>query len=553
MLKHNLVLIKKIIYNLTILVSWLICSQAFPQSDFFSEPKQITPSSPSNARIEDFALSNDGKWAVYLESITGAGDNNETRYSIKSVSTNGGNQISLFSRDEIMYRPTISNDSKYVVFETNSNIWVVPISGGTARGLNVVLPVSGRFGRIYGYKLSPDGKRIVYLAERRDFSDFELISEPLSGGPIVRLDTISYSNSFIRSFQISPDSRSVFYLISFSNRAEIYKTPIDAGTPVSLNVNFHTTEPWKSVDSQFQLSNDGTKVVYSVRGESGTDWYSVDVNDRTPIRLTPTTLDSIESELLITADSQRVIYYQSDNRLTRIFTNRISSDVQTVLYSKARTAIQNFKLTSDNKKVIFQAVEAGPYLTDFYSLPVVGGQLIRLNTARIKDQPFGSPDFYYNNIEITPNSQNVLFLAEQPNSGANVIGLYRASINGTVYKALNPSIQPNGDIVNNFKITPDSRLSIFMGDINNDNVFELYGAPIIGGSSERINTRLPNGSQGISKFKLNPKGSHLVYQARHRTTGKRDELFSVSIFPSEEVPSAKSNNLCIPCIYLLLE
>src|SRR5262245_34155482 len=80
---------------------------------------------------------------------------------------------------------------------------------GQAHRLSGAMPPGGD---VRSHAVSPDGKRVVYLADQDSDEVVELWSVPTAGGPPVQLNGSLVSAGDVSKFRIVPDSATVVYL-----------------------------------------------------------------------------------------------------------------------------------------------------------------------------------------------------------------------------------------------------------------------------------------------------------------------------------------------------
>src|SRR5262249_29649192 len=136
-----------------------------------------------------------------------------------------------------------------------NELFSVPVDGGTEPVKLNGSPAPG--GDVLQFLMSPDGQRVVYLADQDANDVFELFSVPLGGGaaPIkVSGPTVSFDPRY--QFQISADGRRAVYVADqrSGHYLELYSTPLDGG---SLAVHLAG-----SAVQGFEITPDSRTVVY---------------------------------------------------------------------------------------------------------------------------------------------------------------------------------------------------------------------------------------------------------------------------------------------------
>ncbi|MDR0540702.1 MAG: peptidase S41 [Dysgonamonadaceae bacterium] len=130
--------------------------------------------------------------------------------------------------------PSISPDGSQVAFTYKGDIYIVPVTGGTARQLTM------HEARDYMPVWSPDGKSIAFASDR--FGNFDIYITPVSGGNALRLTTFSGSES---PYSFTPDGKYVVFgakiqapaqSAAFPHRAnsELYRVAVTGGRPEQI-------------------------------------------------------------------------------------------------------------------------------------------------------------------------------------------------------------------------------------------------------------------------------------------------------------------------------
>ncbi|MBN1832725.1 MAG: hypothetical protein JW896_11510, partial [Deltaproteobacteria bacterium] len=228
----------------------------------------------------DIFISPDSSRLVYR-----ADQDTDDVYELYSVPIGGGtvtklNDALVFG-DEVSTTFFISPDCSRVVYlvdQVNNGtialgeLYSVPIGGGTVIKLNDSL-VSGGF--VYFFRISSDSSRVVYRADQDTVGVFELYSVPIDGGTVIKLNDSLVSGGDVHNygFLISSDSSRVVYMADQDTDEvyELYSVPIDGGTVTKLN---DSLVPGGRVGHylygyRFLISPDSSRVVY--RAEQDTD------------------------------------------------------------------------------------------------------------------------------------------------------------------------------------------------------------------------------------------------------------------------------------------
>ncbi len=143
----------------------------------------------------------------------------------------------------------ISPDGKRTVYRADQDtdgvdeLYSVSLEDGPVVKLNSTLVMDGE---CLGYTISPDSSRVVYLADQDTNEVLELYSVPVGGGPVKKLNgqlvekgdvSPAFTVDWNSTFQISPDGSRVVYLADQDTDEifELYSVPIGGGPSVKLN------------------------------------------------------------------------------------------------------------------------------------------------------------------------------------------------------------------------------------------------------------------------------------------------------------------------------
>jgi Tol biopolymer transport system component len=163
-----------------------------------------------------------------------------------------------FSSDSsrILYLSYNDNDDVY-------GLYVVPSEGGTAVHLTGEL-VAGRNIEPESIQFSPDDSQILYLADQDTNGVYELYVVPSEGGTSVKLNGQLVTGGDVERDgpQFSPDGSRVLYVADQDTNGvyELYIVPSEGGTPVKLNGQLVTGGDVEAESIQF--SPDSSRVLY---------------------------------------------------------------------------------------------------------------------------------------------------------------------------------------------------------------------------------------------------------------------------------------------------
>lgn len=129
------------------------------------------------------------------------------------------------------------------------------------------------------------------------------------------------------------------------------------------------------------------------------------------------------------------------------------------------------------------------------------------------------------NVKISPDSRYVVFIADIDVDER--YELYSAPITGTKPIKLNPPLVAGGR-VQQFAITPDSQYVIYTAKQEaGESLSDLYRVPIAGGQAAKLNLAFMAG-RNVRGFVIDPDNVRVVYEANQQSN-EVNELFSVPI------------------------
>lgn len=304
-----------------------------------------------------------------------------------------------------------------------------------------------------------------------------------------------------RQLAISPDSSRVVYRADAAsfNFIELFSARIDGrGEPLNLSA----LPPTGRVQ-EFWLDPTGSRVVYLAdENVSGLiyDIYSVPVDGgAAPTRLT----DDLVSFPLI----------------------------DPILGPLSNTGAYGPTPTADGARVVFLARRSSDNTFLLYSAPVDGSEpMTPLSTGPTLDLLYRLP--------FAVSHDGTLVVYQAPIGGGSDVGLYSVPADGSAAPTL-LSAHTGGhtSTVKDFEVAADDSFVVYRGDLESDEVEELFAHPLGGGGFQvKLNGTLVTGGdvddtndtfqQVNYAFTISPDGSRVVYSADQDVDGEL-ELYSV--------------------------
>lgn len=484
-----------------------------------------------------------------------------------------------------------SPDGNQVLFRGDQDaagvweIFAVPLTGGTPLQLNGSLVSGGDVGT-GGLQFSPDGSRVMYVADQDVDEIYEVYSVPSTGGTAVKLNepfdpTINSFNAFkdvtSTGLQFSPDSSFVIYSANqdYIEAYDLYSVP-SVGGPI----NKLTPQLGPKESAYFaSISPDSSHVVYwsdhDVHGVY--DLYSIPSTGGARVKLNdplPTWAD-VRNDFRLTPDGSHVVYYSNQNQVYayELFSVpstggtpvRLNSD----LAENGGYATDGLKFSAQGDRVFFGANLENEG-KGVFSVPVTGGPPQKLTS------PNGINDSIYY-WDLSPDRSQLIFAADPdhnskvdlfavPATGGTPLPLVDSLASpGSFVQGPQPTISPTGELVlyhvynaenkifdiytvstaggspvrltpddfagrqianRQAQFSPDGRRVIYQGDQEALDVEELFIVPSTGGTPVRVNAPLiANGDVVSWEIRYSPDGSRVLYTADQAVDG-RTELYA---------------------------
>jgi Tol biopolymer transport system component len=234
----------------------------------------------------------------------------------------------------------------------------------------------------------------------------------------------------------------------------------------------------------------------------------------------------------ISPDNRNVVYVadQESDNIPELYSVPIGGGTPIRLTLKPSVAVYLYQITQDGSRVIYRAQQDQPGIYELYSVPIAGpaSATVKLNAPLVSGgEVLG--------FEISPDSQRVVYSADQESD--NVAELYSVPIGGPASAGikLNGPLVAGGNVGDLPQISPDSRYVVYYADQDADNVFELYSVPIGGPASAgiKLNAQLA-ADQSVFEFQISPDSSRVLYSTHQEVA----RLYAIYTVPSGGPPDA---------------
>ncbi|MCC7409246.1 MAG: hypothetical protein IT442_14365 [Phycisphaeraceae bacterium] len=461
-------------------------------------------------KVDFYNILPDGSAVVYQ-----SGSTYYTNHDVFIVPIGGGTSQLLsgtLTRDHIGGLRGVTPDGSRVLFSVHTydngnreQIYSVPVAGGQP-----IMVIDYDTGELHSAGYTPDGGSLLFTSKQLVYS------VPCTGGQITQLSSPAGSGKLASITPVfSPDGSRLFYWKTTStiNEAildQLFSDPMNGGPVVQLN----NESMGFGVGSNLAFTPDGSQVAFT----TGRRIYITGIDGGTPRLLNrpASGFTSFTSTMSISPDGAYVVYgsdEQSDDlyqlysvpvaggdpvRLNnKVFTNRLSG-----VYFRS--------YASDGTQVVYmQADDHGSSVTyDLYSVPLAGGSPINLT-----DNPGG---IYVSTTMVseTDAGSRVIYSTYDTSTTPSRFGLYSVNLDGTDRQSLSAPVETTAMNSNITSIlSPDGHFVVFgMGLSSQYRATKLFAVPVGGGDPVAITPDLSSDTEYIQSHRLTSDGSKIVYQ-----------------------------------------
>ncbi|MEO1367100.1 MAG: hypothetical protein AAFX50_07965, partial [Acidobacteriota bacterium] len=260
---------------------------------------------------------------------------------------------------------------------------------------------------------------------------------------------------------------------------------------------------------QWAVTPNGARVLVLERSGLDTELYSTFISTGPPQKISSNDLRGRRIKRFIIAPSSDRLVYTANDRVARSGELFVSSTfgvgalrLSPVSYAGLDGIFANFFLTPDGSRVIYQGDVLVDGRPEVFSVPIDGGESLRLNT----ELPSGGTV-----VAIYPGTaDDVLFVADQET--ANLDELFAVdSLGAQAPERVSGPLMARLGEVEDFKLSADGAHAVYVADQRIFDRPELFSAPVDGGPSVRLSPDLEVGDE-IIDFQIDPTSQRVVMQ-----------------------------------------
>ena len=399
--------------------------------------------------------------------------------------------------------------------------------------------VSG--GDVLQFAMTPDGERVVYLADGSIAGVFELYSVTTVGfGTPVKLHSSLPNGRKVFSFVMDPLGANVVFCADkdTNDKLELFSVPADGSSaPVKLSGPFSSNGDIQHIalfqTPLYAITPDGERVVFVADPNGVTqEIFSAPIDgSAAPVKLSPSVVGDKNVSILcpfqISADGTRVVY-QADHDTDGVFeiysvpVDASSSAVKlnAALPGGGQVITGEFRISADSSRVVFLADQDVNDVFELYSAPLDGSaSAVKISGALV------SGGEVLRGFVISPDGSRVVYRADQSVDGA--VQLYSVLVDGSQA----PDLIGGAGIVDrtalSFVISLDGNDVVYVADQDSLETYELYAVPI-DGSAQAVDLggAFPAQADVVASVQITPDSDKVVFVA-DLSVDDRFDLLSV--------------------------
>lgn len=382
-------------------------------------------------------------------------------------------------------------------------LYSAPIAGGTPTKLSDALV---DFGDVFDFALTPDGATVVYRATQDDFDQVELYAVPVTGGTSTKLNTtLQPPIGGVNFFAVSPDGASVAYLADAFTQdvLEIFVVPIGGGSSTKVSGSLGSGSA-----GLLRWTVDASTIVFVARLGAGepVQLFSVPASGGIlPTQLNPDLPEgaTVSDFAGLTPSDAIYVADQVTDGVRELWRVPIGGGSATRLNPEFPSGgtVTSVRLSADATRVAFVADIGGDGQRELLAVAATGGPVATLVAPEVGEDVL-EPTW-------TPDGSRVLYTIGDDDGVVN-LGSVRATGGGQA--SLNRRL-PLGGEVDDVVVDGQSQRVLYIADQQADQAFGAFSAPVAGGTAVQLNPPLgedPVNGNDVRAAEFTPDGRTVI-------------------------------------------
>lgn len=410
-----------------------------------------------------------------------------------------------------------------------------------AQNLELNAPLAREVSGWIGGPASPDGKTLVYQADRDGGPASELYALASDGqGGTRRLSGAIEDNGYHASVQFTQDGQGVLFLedLDANGSVELALVPIDGSAPPGALSG--TLVPGGNVQS-FQVSRDGLHVLYLADqvADEVFELFSVPVaGGAGAVKLDGSLAPGGDVQALVLSDDGQLVCYLADqdtDEVMELFVAPVDGSSPArklpIPLVAGGDVLASFQFDPDGSHVLYAADQQQDERIELFTVPIGGGQPpLKLNGPLVPGGDVGVSNggffigFFSSYFVLSPNGRWVVYGADQDTDER--FELYSVPADGSLAPVKLSTPSDHEPVLQG--LSYDSAWAIYQSDPSGTDTSEIFSVPIDGSApSRRISG--PMASGGDAYFPQSSFDSRRVVYAADQDVDQVYELYSAPI------------------------
>lgn len=375
-----------------------------------------------------------------------------------------------------------SPDGNYLVYamdpagDGGSELFSVHRTGSSPVRLSAEMPANENPS---GMLVTADSSTVLFVAPNEIYQTDELYAVPLAGPALaaIRLHPPLSPGKRVRgALALTPDGSRVLFIADLDDTGheELWSVPVDA-SELPQRLSSGAMVSGGNVEPPVKLSSDGATVVFRADAQLNGRlelWSAPADGSAPPVKLNPTlAAGSQVSKFEITIDDRVIFMADPTQGRQELWATPLAGPALAAIRLNAPLASSGdvtwFALVVDDTRVIYSADAGADEIFRLYGVSVDGSPAaVQVSTGM---QANGSV------VSWSVSSDDAFLVYRADSTSDEVYSLWSVTMDplGSPVR-LNPTFQAAGGDVTSFAISPDSRKVTYVGDLSTNNTPSLY-------------------------------------------------------------------------------